>query len=671
MQRLAHCYRTRASICLTFAAVIWGSGWASGEPTLQADWGAPKVQVRQEGPQWIIEGQRNRLTLTASDLKIMVDAQGAKWELVPSFAGDLVVEHQGRSISLRLADASKKEISAYETGFKSGVMISLGGWMHENAAMDLDLRLSICLEGKDEDLVCELAPQEKAATVLECFWPGGLEAASFDTTIVPYMQGMFLPKDWPQKVWLYDPQCYGRGLYMPWWGHQNGPSAMLLVIETPDDAGCRFDHPAGGPTRMQLRWLHSLGRMRYPRRARLCFLKSGNYVDCAKRYRRYIIETGRFVSLKEKMARNPLVARLQASPVVHTGILVHIQPESSYYNKDNPAANHYVTTFDARAAELRALASRGTKRAYVHLDGWGFRGYDNLHPDVLPPSPEAGGWEGMKRLADACDEIGYLFAIHDQYRDYYWDAKSYSPRHAVLDRGGNRWHGSTWYGGNQSILCSSLAPGHVRKNYGGLIDHGIKVRGAYLDVFAVVTPDECYSPEHPVTRTDCLRYRAECFALIRAMGGVVSSEEPADWAMPHTDLVHHGPYALVPDPGRGPAMGVPVPLFSLVYHDAIFLPWSLTKGAWGIPQDDLGFLHGLANAGLPYLSTQPSEEELKQVRAMCALQERVGLLEMTRHEFLDASRRRQRTTFADGTTVTIDLAGDSFEIAPPLPPDAM
>jgi hypothetical protein len=312
------------------------------------------------------------------------------------------------------------------------------------------------------------------------------------------------------------------------------------------------------------------------------------------------------------------------------------------------------------------LAGKGIERAYVHLDGWGFRGYDNLHPDVLPPCPEAGGWEGMKRLADTCDQLGYVFAIHDQYRDYYLDAKSYDPRHTILDRTGQRPSHSIWYGGKQSILCSRLAPGHVRKNYLSLLNHGIKVRGAYLDVFAVVPPDECYHPEHPATRGDCLTYRGMCLDFIRAMGGVVSSEEPADWVIPHIDLVHHGPYALTPDPGRGPAMGIPIPLFNLVYHDALLLPWSLGKGAWGIPENDLGYLHALANAGLPYLSLQPGDQELEQVRILCALHKRVGLLEMTNHEFLDTSFRKQRMTFADGATVTVDLDQDTFTIAPQL-----
>jgi len=412
--------------------------------------------------------------------------------------------------------------------------------------------------------------------------------------------------------------------------------------------------------------VHSLGRFAYPRRARLCFLDKGNYVDLAKRYRRHALATGRFVSLREKIARNPAVARLIGAPVVHTSILYHIQPESSYYHKDAPAKNHQLVTFDARARDLEALAARGVTNAYVHLDGWGLRGYDNLHPDVLPPCPEAGGWKGMKRLAEVCDRLGYLFAIHDQYRDYYLDARSFDERHTLIEENGQRPTGSTWFGGRQSILCPSLAPGHVRKNHAALLAAGIKLRGAYLDVFSVVPPDECYNPEHPVTRSECLRYRGECLDSVRSWGGVVSSEEPSDWSVRHLDLVHHGPFALDPNPGKGPAMGIPIPLFNLVYHDALLMPWSLGRGEWGIPEKDLGLLHALANGGLPYLGLNPGPDHLRQVQAVCTLHRRVALLEMTRHEFLDAGRRRQRTTFADGTRVTIDLEADQWAIEPPL-----
>jgi len=644
-----------------------GVAWSEAAPT-QTDCGSPAVEVTQKGDAWLIRGTKTSVELNPATLAMTIQAGGSTWSTVASSGGDLIVETSGKQLALRLADAGKRTVSAYRTGFKTGVKVSLGNFSQEGTQIDVGIDLFLCLEGADEELVCELIAREKGAAVLECAWPPAPAENSFDATVVPFMQGMLLPKSWPKQVRLYDTMSYGRGLYMPWWGHQQGQAAMLVLIETPEDAGCRFEHPAGGPTRMQLQWVHSLGEMRYPRRVRLCFFARGNYVTMTKRYRQYVQETGHFVSLREKIARNPLVGKLVGSPVIHTSILYHIQPESQYYNKDNPAQNHQVATFDERAEQLRRLAEKGIGRAYIHLDGWGFRGYDNLHPDIIPPCPDAGGWEAMKRLADACDKLGFVFAIHDQYRDYYVDAKSYDPNHTILDREGQRPFHSVWYGGKQSILCPRLAPGHVRKNYTWLLDRGIKVQGAYLDVFAVVPPDECYHPDHPATRADCLRYRGMCMDFIRSKGGVVSSEEPADWAIPHIDLVHHGPYPLDPGPGEGPAMGIPVPLFNLVYHDALLLPWSLSKGNWGIPQTDLGYLHGLANAGMPYLSLEPGDEELTQVRTMCALNQRVGLLEMTKHEFLDESFRRQRTSFADGTTVTIDLDKDTFEISPELPP---
>jgi hypothetical protein len=651
------------------AWLAFDDGAAYREDLLPAESGAPSVRVSRDGDIWRLQGGRTDVRLDLENLRLSVATASGTWTTRPSFDGDLTLgDASGRELgAFRLSAATRKGAAPYRTGFQTGIRISLSGYrgpdQHDHGAA---LDLFVGLDGPDEDLVCRILAEDGQDRVRELLWPASFEPASFDSTVVPFMQGMLLPKDWPRAVRLYDSMSYGRGLYMPWWGFDRKAGSVLVLLETPDDAGCRFGHPAGGPTSIDVRWVHSLGRWSYPRVVRFSFLGPGGYVGLAKRYRRQVIESGRFVSLKEKIARNPLVGRLVGAPVVHTSILYHVQPASSYYDGKDPAKNHQLVPFDQRARELEALSKLGVGRAYVHLDGWGRRGYDNLHPDILPPSPEAGGWEGMTRLAGACDRLGYVFAVHDQYRDYYLDAASYNPRRAQTGENGRREFHSTWYGGTQTYLCPSLAPSYVARNHRAILDHGVKLRGAYLDVFAVVPPDECYNPEHPVTRTDCLKFRGACFDFVRSYGGVVSSEEPADWAVPKLDLVHHGPFALDPNPGAGPAMGVPVPLFDLVYHDSILLPWSLGKGAWGIPETDLGFLHGLGHAGLPYLSIAPTAAELEQVRTMCALNARVGLLELVGHEFVDGSFRRQRFTYAGGTEVTIDLDAGTWSVTPAL-----
>jgi len=57
-------------------------------------------------------------------------------------------------------------------------------------------------------------------------------------------------------------------------------------------------------------------------------------------------------------------------------------------------------------------------------------------------------------------------------------------------------------------------------------------------------------------------------------------------------------------------------------------------------------------------------EDLAATRRLAALHRRVALLEMTRHEFLTPDFTRQRTTFADGTTVTVDFKTAHVEITP-------
>ena len=37
----------------------------------------------------------------------------------------------------------------------------------------------------------------------------------------------------------------------------------------------------------------------------------------------------------------------------------------------------------------------------------------------------------MKRLSETCRKLGYVFAIHDQYRDFYYTGKKFDIQKAV------------------------------------------------------------------------------------------------------------------------------------------------------------------------------------------------------------------------------------------------
>jgi hypothetical protein len=643
------------------------------------EWGAPLVTVSHEGGNWIIAGKKNTVTLNESDLAMVVQAGPVRWAMVASQDSDMIVKSKGEEFPLRLADAGKIDIKPYDTGFKTGVKIRLerfrnNGLLNAGPELDLSLCLTVCLEGKEEDLVCEAVAIEHETTVRQIDWPKELDARDVEYTALSNGRGNLLPRDWPQA---YDPINHGGAdksfvesnliecWSMSWWGFQKGKSALVVIVETPDDAAYKFHHPPGGPTVIGPRWRASLGKLGYLRSVRMCFIPEGNYVDMAKRYRRYVIDIGRFVSLKEKIARDPLVAQLIGTPHLRQSIKRNYKPGSFRWDSKNPEKNYSVTTFDERIRQLRDLKAKGINRLYVTLSGWPYQGYDRQHPDALPPAPEAGGWEGLKRWADACKELGYLYNLHDQYRDYYIDAPSYDPQFAVHEEDaisqatafpGTRfgfWKEGYlpfmdhWDGGAMTYLDARFAPGHLIKNYQLMFDHGIKMEGSYLDVFGYIPPTEDFNPEHPLTRADCMKFQAECFTWVRNNLGIVGTEDGADWVVPYVD------YANEASPGRC----ISVPLYELVYHDAVLTP----EGEMRDP------LRCLLNGGYPNVPRDlDNKKEMDFFHAICALHERVALLEMTDHEFLDKNHKVERATFSDGTTVTIDPGAGTFEVKPEL-----
>ena len=265
----------------------------------------------------------------------------------------------------------------------------------------------------------------------------------------------------------------------------------------------------------------------------------------------------------------------------------------------------------------------------------------------------------MKALQDKLHSLDYLFGLHDQYRDYYLDAQSYDPDNAMMMADGTIYSHAIWAGGKQNYLCAELAFDYVQRNFEELYRHGIHPDCTYLDVFTCNEADECVNPHHPMTRKDSLEARARCFRYLTANNILPSSEEVNDWAMQSLYFCHWAPYF-----GE---TAIPVPLFNLVYHDCVLIPWKLGGPQWGIPEGTTGFLHALLNGDMGYLEYDLTGDEFKQnaeqVKELRKLTERVAMSQMVKHEFLSDDKKRQRTTFADGTTVTVDFGDNSWNVS--------
>ncbi len=683
------------SVVLGCVVTLAAAGGLAAETSQSAaaspeEWGAPPVTVAENAGKWTLAGRKNTVVLDATDLSFTVRAGATSWKTVASSSQDLTVRTRDDEFSLRLADAGTIRIEPCRTGFKTGVKLTLAdfrgtGPRFPGAPLDLRLFLTMALEGGDEDLTFEVAAVEGEARIRELNWPTPMDGREVDATVLSNDDGMLLPRDWPKRYHPIRRAAQDTSIIqshlieswsMSWWGFQKGSAAMIVIVETPDDAAYTFSHPAGGPTSIGPSWRPQLGRFGYLRSLRMAFLPSGNYVDLCKRYRRHVMDTGHFVSLQEKIARNPLVENLIGVPFAGARVLQSIVPGGPAWERTEPNRRRQLTTYTENVARLKQWKADGFTHLNVSLSGWPNQGYDRQHPDGLPPNAEAGGWEGMKAFFDTCRELGYVCWLHDQYRDYYPDAPSFNLDLAVREEDavsppthfpGTRFHPNDWkegavpfmnywHGGKQTYLNNRYLLGHMQKNYRLMAAHGIHPQGSYNDVFGYIPPDPDFNPEHPTTRSESMRYRADVCNWTRHNLGVMGTEDGADWIIPYVDYATSRNNR---NPGSGnddSAVGaIQVPLYELVYHDAVVTTYS--------SNDPRGFLHGNA----PTLRSAPGAEQTS-VRRMAALHKRVGLLEMTKHEFLNADRTRERTTFADGTTVTVDWTTKAITIAPEVGP---
>lgn len=582
--------------------------------------------------------------------------------------------------------------SAAQKNFKYAdkrIITRLSGYIAFGKKLDFTLVLTAEITGKDTVDFSVRAENESGYDIQAVYFPApfnskrsGKESYHVDAM----RQGFILPDGYKRN--FISTLAYTNYLrkintgdcYMPVWGRVCDGHTFTAIVDTPYDACMFSSFGKRGSFVNSVHWTSSLGKLSYERKIKFIFHDRGDYNTVAKDYRKYLIDGGTFVSIDDKIRKNKNIEKLIGCPVLHHKIFSKINEKSKFYDKSGTNEILYATFYE-RAEQLKKIKELGLEKLYIHTDGWGKNGYDNDHPYILPPCEAAGGWDGMRKFSEVARELGYIFALHDQYRDFYYSSPVFDMKKAVEKIDGTHPYCSIWDGGEHTFLCASQALDFVKKTYAELEDHGVDVQGAYLDVFSVMWGDECFNPSHKITREQSIAYRAECFDYLNEKGFIMSSEEPAMQLLNHLALVHHGPYSLRPQV-NGQAVGIPIPLGSLVFHDCIMVPWNWF-GNWGIPKGDDGDLYCALHAGMPYfnpfgtgvgkvgtdtrtadtelLDNESLKKEIQRVKPLSNLQAKLYNKEMVKHEFL-GSYRRQKAIYSDGTTVIIDLDKNTYEI---------
>lgn len=608
-------------------------------------------------------------------LRMTMKMQGRSWSWSEDFRPYLLMKDQSR---LYFDQANIQEHQKVKNGIGEGILSRYGSFpgLREE---ELELETYVWMELATGDVYFELIPiQEEAGQIEKIFWPGPMEFQKDSSrwyTVLPHGQGLLIPNNWkePLPAFHFNGRFLTEDAYMPWFGQVKDGCGYIVIAETPWNGGIWADRSIEETwTKAGVWWEPSLGKIDYRRILKFRFLDDCDYNHLAKVYREYVNETGALVTLKEKAVKNPGVDKLIGAEFVHCGIKTSTNPKSDFYDQEHPEKNHHVTAFAVREEMLKKLHDLGAGKMYLHLDGWAEPGYDNRHPDYLPACEEAGGYDGMRRLAETLHELGGFFGIHDQYRDYYMDAPSYSEEYAVQNTDGSHPSHARWAGGPQSYLCATQAPFYVRRNFQELKAHDIPLDGAYLDVFTCNEGDECANPRHRMSRRECYEYRRKCFHWLSAQGILPSSEEVADWSVDSMVFCHYAPYDFMLQKPGTPKAGLPVPLFNLVYHDCMIIPWMMENH-----ESEDYMLYALLNGGAPYLVRMgaydgidgsyggvdyESKEHLERCRIVSELNQKIACCELVEHHFLNEDGSIQESVFSDGTRVKVDFLQDKFYI---------
>ena len=298
-----------------------------------------------------------------------------------------------------------------------------------------------------------------------------------------------------------------------------------------------------------------------------------------------------------------------------------------------------------------------------------------MHPDVLPPNDDCGGVAGLSDLARRVKALGYLFGLHDQYIDFYAHAPSFDQALSVVLEDARPVRVNRWCGGLCGHLCYHHIPAFLRRNlYEGVrrtypIYHNspsiwaiARPTAYYLDCFCRTV--ECWSKDHPMTRTQARERMNESFRITR--GGadgqmvVLSVEHPRDYSVPYLDFgwgIGHLSADVPNTEGvfQTRVVGIPVPLWHLVFHDALCLPAS---------GPDLA--QALLYAQAPYFwpGRRPiTATELTKKKVLLKLHEDAGFAEMTDHEILSSDGTVQKSTFDAGLEVEVNTKTGTYRIS--------
>ena len=404
--------------------------------------------------------------------------------------------------------------------------------------------------------------------------------------------------------------------------------------------------------------------------ARYIFQPRGGYVEMCKTYRKYAQKTGKFVTLKQKIAANPEVEKLIGAANFEIQVVANRALAPEYLGLSGPVYDGYhqfENSFDQVAEIVHDLKyNLGVDRALIRIAGWGRKGYDNDRPiDQIEVNAEAGGVAKLVKAIQAAKDAGYLAGLFDNYRNLDLNSPSYNEKYIMRDANGALFPGFSSEGGHSQEIC----PLEGLKLFQHNMDYYtsvLKPNMIFLDTIGGLPLVECYDPRHPLTRAGTREQRLNIMRVATSAKLVLGVEAPPqDWNLALASYYdEHG--------GRG----IEVPLYGLVYHECAQL-YRQHSSPYNYGMDNYGYvrepwpskflrsvLYGDQSSwtvsNRMYYAWRKTFKAINDV--LSPLQRRLAHEELLNHQILTPDLLVQRTEFSSGVEITVNYGEFPFNL---------
>lgn len=435
----------------------------------------------------------------------------------------------------------------------------------------------------------------------------------------------------------------GSGLTMPWWGTYNEKSAVVGIIDESAYPNMFYNINNNGQYLFikdgvmspykRIEFLDPVWNLEKKNETKIIsyhFIPHGTYVDMAKVYRKEAKKRGYFVSLKEKQERDPDVAKLQGAIYmgVYGGYPHYVEMPGMAFNFKE-LTNIIRTTHD----EL------GVDNAFFHA--WGV--FSNYVPNCWPINENLGGVKGLKEAVDLTKEYDYLYSSYHAYsaaleHDPDFDTGLFAEdNEGKLINTGSRW----------ANIDPNKQLGLAKKS----LHKEIKALGLEADITDISFTS--YKDRDNTGLYNLAKY-------IDSLNLVNGTEHGQQQWIPYFDMFEGMTYKS----SNLWQFSHPAPLFNLVYHDAIAVFGKIQDPDNQISEygdfkvkclRNMLFGIGTTIFFSPY-EFEGMKDMIKMANEVVSpVNRETFFYELTGHEYLSADFKLQKSTFASGTEVIVNL----------------